>query len=510
MLKPGLRLQIVCLTALLLLLGFLPLYLGVETYTDAALTQTRTRDALRANQHLAKTLAQLDRQALHPQLRSLTTDPLRAAATVDERGVAVVRFGKPALQRLLLDHTDAVVDSGEQFSQVIHHGGATYVMAHARARTGTKVVLLLALSPPDPGALNRLLAIYVGLIGGALLVGVYFTVTHWIIRPLDQLTRSARRVAASRHPLQLPTLRSREFVLLAQNLSAMTDQLLREEAVLRNKVRELETARDELRAAQAQLVRSERLASVGQLAAGLAHEVGNPIAAIVGLQDLILEGDLAQEQQLDFVRRMRVETERISRILRDLLQFARPTADPIDGSSEPGRIDEALRETLALLKPQPMLKELPIAVELPPQLPRVRLGTHQLTQVLLNLLLNAAAACRGRGCVNVSARHSEGWAYITVQDDGPGVVPELRATLFEPFVSSKDVGEGSGLGLSVCRGLIESAGGTIELDPSARQGARFVIRLPTCDEPGAGLAPAERPQPPPSQSETNRVGMRRR
>lgn len=482
LLKPGLRLQIVCLIASLLVLGFVPLYLGVERYTEAALHQTRVREALQTSQRLAESLARLQPGALREQLQTLTSEPQWAAATLSARAEPSVYFGDPLLRALLLDQVAAQQD-GERRSRIFQDAGATYVLAYAQpSPAAPQLALLSTLGAPNPGALNRLLGVYVGLIGSALLLGVYFTVTRWIIRPLDQLTRSASRVAVSRHPLQLPSVRSREFVLLANSLSAMTDQLLREEAILRNKIRELEAARDELRTAQAQLVRSERLASVGQLAAGLAHELGNPIAAIVGLQDLILESELAPEQQLDFVRRMRAETDRISRILRDLLQFARPAAEPSGDSSGAGSLHEALGETLALLKPQPMLKELSISAKLPERLPLVRLGTHQLTQVLLNLLLNAAAACRGRGSVQISATQEPGWVRLLVHDDGPGVAPELRATLFEPFVSSKEVGEGSGLGLSVCRGLIEGVGGTIELDSSTTDGACFIVRLPAISE----------------------------
>jgi signal transduction histidine kinase len=106
-------------------------------------------------------------------------------------------------------------------------------------------------------------------------------------------------------------------------------------------------------------------------------------------------------------------------------------------------------------------------------------------QVILNLVLNAADACEGKGTVKLSAHGGGLGVVITVEDTGPGVAPELHDRLFEPFVSTKEVGEGTGLGLAVCRGLVEAAGGTIALDAGASRGARFVIELPSKDSGAA-------------------------
>jgi two-component system, NtrC family, sensor kinase len=331
----------------------------------------------------------------------------------------------------------------------------------------------------DSAPLRRLLGLYMALIGGALLAAVYFTVTAWIIRPLDQLSHAAKLVGSATHRLQLPTTRSAEFTLLAENLRSMTDKLADEKTALVQKVEELQQARSQLEQAQAHLVRSERLASVGQLAAGLAHEVGNPIAALQGMQDLMLSGDLDPEEQLDFTRRMRKETERISRIIRDLLDFARPASSGV-GSAEPGQVETAIHETVALVTHQPALRDVELALDVYPDLPKVTLSNNHLTQVLLNLILNAAAACKGGGHVQIVARKLDKNVEISVTDDGPGVPSDMRERIFEPFVSTKDVGEGSGLGLSVCRGLVEAAGGKVWLDPSTERGARFVVSLVSC------------------------------
>jgi len=259
----------------------------------------------------------------------------------------------------------------------------------------------------------------------------------------------------------------------------MTTRLRNDEDALRAKVDELERAGRELRAAQDQIVRSERLASVGRLAAGLAHEIGNPIAAILGFQELLIAGGLDDAEQRDFLERMKRETERVHRVLRDLLDFARPAVKSAR-VDEAGDVAEAVRDVMALVQPQKSMRDVEVVLDLAPSLPPVRLAQERVVQVLLNLLLNAADAVpRTTGRVIVRAQTSAGGGVqLEVEDNGPGISPEIRDRLFEPFATTKEVGKGTGLGLAVCRGLIEGAGGTIVATKGAEGGARFVVELP--------------------------------
>jgi signal transduction histidine kinase len=327
--------------------------------------------------------------------------------------------------------------------------------------------------------LVRLVGLYTAVVGLMLLVIAYFALTRLIVRPLDGLARAAERVASGARRLAVPKTSVRELADLGASLGIMTERLLQEEDKLRSKIDEVERATERLREAQDRLVRSERLASVGRLAAGLAHEIGNPISAIMGLQDLVLAGGLSPEEERDFMTRMRRETERIHRILRDLLQFARPAAQPLgDEQQEPGDVEVAARDTAALVAPQRSLQDVALTLELAPGLPEVTLGHEQLMQVILNLVMNAADAVGAGGKIRVAAERSPGGVRLTVDDNGPGVDPKVVSQLFEPFVTTKDVGKGTGLGLAVCRGLVESAGGNITLDREYGRGARFVVELP--------------------------------
>ena len=261
--------------------------------------------------------------------------------------------------------------------------------------------------------------------------------------------------------------------------------MLADEESLRAKIAEVERYAADLASAQERLVRSERLASVGRLSAGLAHEIGNPLAAILGFQELLLQGGLDAGDEREFLVRMKRETERIHGVLRQMLDFARPASSALARTPEPaGVVAEALSDVLDLVRPQRSFRDVSLVSELAPDLPRVSLSHPRLVQVLLNLLLNAGEVVpREGGRVVIGARASgEGRVRVTVEDNGPGIPAEIRAHLFEPFFTTKPVGQGTGLGLAVCRGLVEAAGGTLVAETGSLGGARFVIELPR--EPG--------------------------
>jgi two-component system NtrC family sensor kinase len=235
------------------------------------------------------------------------------------------------------------------------------------------------------------------------------------------------------------------------------------------------------------------MASVGRLSAGLAHEIGNPLAAIQGMADLLLEGGLSPEEQRDFLTRMKRETERITGVLRDLLDFARPEgmSSSVKMPVVPADVAATVEDVFALLRPQKPFKSVTLSLDVEEEL-TVTLSAPRLTQVLLNVLLNAGAAITGRGVrdadeVRVRLRRQGTLARIEVEDTGPGIPETIRGRIFEPFVTTKDVGEGTGLGLAVCRGVVEAAGGTIGVDSAYTDGARIVIELPSAKPMGTSL-----------------------
>jgi signal transduction histidine kinase len=506
---PGLRLQILLALAGLMLLAFFPLFFAVASLTRATLAGAHEASASAVAEVVARHAgdAWAGGGGAPAVARALASD------VGDGRGRqsgASGGSGGDAVAARAFDASGAVVAGAGDDDEVaaiaapgppVPGAGPTSAVvrgAHGRAldvtsRQGelTVVVRMRLVDDAERGSpLVRLVALYMITFGLALLTFAYFSLTRLIVRPVEALAAAADRVAHGSRTLTVPSSGARELADLSASVQAMTTSLVASEAAMRAKVEELTQAR-------AQLVRSERMASVGRLAAGVAHEIGNPITAIMGMEDLILEGGLAQDEQNDFLRRMKRETERIHVVLHDLLDFARPEAAAPSGAPvAPADVREVADSVAALVRPQKSFKAVTVAIELPDEPLAVRLPGPRLTQVLLNLVLNAGAAIADRkrdGRVVIRARRESGAprrVRIEVEDDGPGVPGSMRERIFEPFVTTKEVGEGSGLGLAVCRGLVESAGGEIGVDPAYAAGARFYVVLPAAASADAHPASA--------------------
>lgn len=477
--RGGLRLQILLLLGGLLLLAFVPLFFAVATYTSATLQQLRVGHARALGRAIAAHAAEARGSRNQAELMSL----LRAEVGM-EGVVAIGLYGPHGAREAAAGEPDAVrrlPRGGVENAEALGELGTGSLLAVTVPSKAGAVVALLRIDDQSARAvpLVRLVGLYTLLVGLLLLVLAYFALTRLIVRPLTALAHAAERVASGARQLVVPKTSVQELSELGESFGIMTERLLREEDLLRGKIDEVERATERLKQAQHRLVQSERLASVGRLAAGLAHEIGNPISALMGLQDLVLAGGLTADEERDFIQRMRRETERIHRILRDLLQFARPAPGPRDEAEQAsGDVHTALHDTVALVAPQRSLKEVALSLEVSEQLPQVALGHEQLMQVALNLVLNAADAVGPGGKLRVSAKRIDDKVRLEFEDDGPGVDARVRAQLFEPFVTTKEVGKGTGLGLAVCRGLVESVGGSIALDTQYEGGARFVVDLP--------------------------------
>jgi signal transduction histidine kinase len=487
----GIRLQLLLALGSLLVLAFVPLFFAVAGLTRATMAQVRGSSAAALGRAVAGhvTARAHAGEDLRPILQAqLGPDGVAAVGFYDTGGALAVQAGDARSVKLL---PASVVPGVERVAQVQKGRGAALLVvvpgdeaaSLPHGAVGVVVRTDLASTPSTP--LVRLVALYTGTVALALLVFLYFSMTRLVVEPLLALSRAARRVADGARKLEAPRRGGSELLELGSSLEEMTARLRADEASLRAKIAEVERYAADLARAQERLVRSERLASVGRLSAGLAHEIGNPLSAILGFQELLLMGGLSEEEQRDFSPRMKRETERIHRILRDLLEFARPAsrAGAPAAPEPPGSVSDALADVTALVRPQKAFHDVALVTEVAPDLPRVALSHARLVQLLLNLLLNAADAAPARGgqvTVRASRRPEPGdHVRVEVEDNGAGIADAVKDTLFEPFVSTKPVGQGTGLGLSVCRGLVEAVGGTIGVESAERGGARFVIELPT-------------------------------
>ncbi|MHB8485030.1 MAG: hybrid sensor histidine kinase/response regulator [Candidatus Acidiferrales bacterium] len=242
---------------------------------------------------------------------------------------------------------------------------------------------------------------------------------------------------------------------------------------------------------QSKLVQTEKMAALGQLVSGIAHELNNPLTSIMGYAQLTL--GRAPETLNNEVRMIFAEAERARRIVKNLLFFARQ-AQP-----ERTRVDlnEIVERTVALRGYELKIENIAIRCELAADLPATLADPHQLQQVMLNLLVNAEQAIlesRGRGSIQVCTRKAaESRLRVEVSDDGPGVPPHIASRIFDPFFTTKSPGLGTGLGLSIVYGIVEQHGGDVAFENQPGGGAKFVVEIPLLPVPAESVSAAAAP-----------------
>jgi signal transduction histidine kinase len=224
-------------------------------------------------------------------------------------------------------------------------------------------------------------------------------------------------------------------------------------------------------------VQSEKLASVGRLAAGIAHEIGNPIGIILGYIDLIMKGGLTPEEEKDFLTRVEGEISRVNNIIRQLLDFSRTSEEERIRLS----IHSLITDTVEMLKPQTGMNKIAISLALTAENDNVIADKNQLQQVFLNILINSIDALSEEGDVmedaqiHVISKNRNGLLELEFIDNGPGISADKVDHIFDPFFTTKDPGKGTGLGLSVCYRIIEALGGTIRAE--SQEGKGMIIRI---------------------------------
>lgn len=228
----------------------------------------------------------------------------------------------------------------------------------------------------------------------------------------------------------------------------------------------------ELQESFEQLKRADRLSAVGQLAAGLAHEIRNPLASIEGAIDIIERDPGSEEKRQEFFGVMKKECQRLKRLLTDLLDFARPRAPRIHAS----RIARIVESVVSLAGPVAERGGISVRTAIPADLPDIECDAEQIQQVLLNLALNAIQAMAEGGCVTVAAHKQDSHVVIEVKDQGCGIPSQDLEKIFDPFFTTKE--NGTGLGLSVAHQIITQHGGAITVKANADKGMTFAVVLP--------------------------------
>jgi two-component system NtrC family sensor kinase len=323
---------------------------------------------------------------------------------------------------------------------------------------------------------------------GAAVIGCLMAILfvwYFVHRPVHDLVAGTMRLASGdlSHRIQV---RSRdELGVLAESFNEMAEDLekthreLTEWAdTLEERVRE-KTA--ELEAAQRSLIHTEKMASLGRLAATVAHEVNNPLFGMLTYARLVLKDlqkpdldEAARQRMIDNLRIIERESRRCGDLMKNLLAFAR--------QSTPQRVriqaNQIVERAVRLVMHQYELSQIALRTQLDDSLPEIDCDPGQIQQVLIVLLVNAQEALGRGGEVTVETRRAEGGIELVVRDNGPGIAPELQLQIFEPFFSTKDDPHRTGLGLAVARGIVERHGGRIRLNSAPGKGAEFIVELP--------------------------------
>lgn len=221
---------------------------------------------------------------------------------------------------------------------------------------------------------------------------------------------------------------------------------------------------------------TEKLVAVGQLAAGVAHEINNPLGVILCYTDIIKENNNHDEELITDIRVIERHTENCRRIVADLLDFSRSRESKID--KQPQSVNDTIEKVLSMVSQQFLKKRIDIIRNLDPEIPPCLMDGQRMKQVLLNLVMNAGQAVESSGSITVSSGLRNGKIILSVEDDGPGIPKDIQDKIFDPFFSTKDPGQGTGLGLSVSYGIVREHDGEIRVQSVPGNGARFSVILP--------------------------------
>ncbi len=380
---------------------------------------------------------------------------------------------------------DAVLAQGSRFFSRGNIGGSWHLTAYEPIRNhANRIVGILYVGVPESPFLavrTSMMVTFLLVAGAGVLVvlGITFFITRSMILPLEEIARASNRIAAGDLDQSVSVSSRDEIGILANSFNKMLASIKTMKLELEEWGRTLEEKvnkrTEELVAVQTQMAQSEKLASIGRLAAGVAHEINNPLGGILTFSMLALEdcdADHPMKQSLEVIVK---QTLRCRETVKGLLDFARQT------NSAPSltEVNSVIDKTLLLLENQASFQNIRTVRRFAPSLPPVLIDAGQLQQVVINIFINAADAMEESGVLTIETSRVEKTSEILIgiSDTGKGIPDDILPLIFEPFFTTKKVGKGTGLGLSIVHGIVARAGGKIEV-ASSTKGTTFTIRLP--------------------------------
>ena len=316
-----------------------------------------------------------------------------------------------------------------------------------------------------------------------------FRLINLVVRPIERLVRISETYGPAGGLSFIGEETGSELRQLSYSLNGMMARIEDDRKKLRQTIQSLEQANTRLLETRTEMIRAEKLAAVGRLSAGLAHEIGNPIGIVQGYLELLGSGDLSIDERKQFTSRAIAELQRISDLIHRLLDFSRASSH----TPEPVSVQQLLTEVVEMFLSQKKVPDVQLRLDCPSGCDVVVASGQELRQVFLNCLINAADSIHDQGegypgRIVVSCRLEPGdppMVRVAIADNGKGIEEQALEAIFDPFFSTKEPGKGTGLGLSVSHSILQSAGGRIRAENIAGGGAEIIIELPATGGSGS-------------------------
>jgi signal transduction histidine kinase len=380
--------------------------------------------------------------------------------------------------------------SGETIKKINPSGGKEHLLISAPLYRNNVTTGALQISLPlndveeSMASFQQVVVVFTITTAFTFIVLGSLLLTRYLINPLEKLIKVTENITEGYFPQKLAPSGRNEIGTLSASLSRMSEKLNEDRKKISQNIQSLEESNRELKKAQDEVFRSEKLASVGKLAAGVAHEIGNPIGIIMGYIEILRQNMNQQEENTDTLQRVENEIMRIDKIIRELLSFSIPSKTTL----LPTQINQMIEETASLISHQKAFNTIILEMNLQSGLPYVMADKQQFQQVMINLFINAMDAMPDGGklivttepytAANKDTPPSPPDIRIIAEDTGEGIGKEHINRIFDPFYTTKSAGKGTGLGLSVSLRIIESFGGKISVKSSPGKGTAFTIILP--------------------------------
>ena len=360
-----------------------------------------------------------------------------------------------------------------------YYKGFKIISPVMNGKTQVGVVLLYQpLLSVEKETISGQLLISISILMNLIIIGIYglYILSRRVIIPVQKLIKTTDHISRGDFPDNIDVGGVKEINQLYIALRTMFEEIENTKKSLKNNIQALEESNRELVRTQRELLASEKLASLGRLAAGVAHEIGNPLSAIRGYIEVLKRGYLQDERKAtQFLDNIHKEGERIDRIIRTLIDYSRKRDFELKNLD----VNEVIRHSVEIIKSQGLLRKIDLRMGLSDKPLITRADYHQLSQVIINLILNSKDAINGDGIIEIkTSENQDGTIEFSLNDNGCGIPEEIIDKIFDPFFTTKEPGLGTGLGLSVSERILQGFNARISAESKPGSGTTFTIVFP--------------------------------